>query len=57
MDAKFEDIDDPRSTVSLQLAKIQQRCTELLEEPDALGLCLEEPIPEPDSTNPYDCGP
>lgn len=56
MDKEFNDIDYPGHTVTLKLARIQQRCTQLLEEPDELELCLEEPVATPDSNNPYDRG-
>jgi hypothetical protein len=44
-----------QSSVSLKLEEIQERCKELLDEPDALlGLTLEEPVADPRSNNdPY----
>lgn len=46
-----------QSHVSLKLADIQRRCTELLDDNDGLdGLALEEPGPEADTNNPYNRG-
>ena len=56
MQKDFNEIPLSESNVSLKLADIQRRCSELLEADDALGLSLEEPIPSPDSGNPYDRG-
>tara|TARA_R110002096_G_scaffold161007_3_gene327381 strand:- start:28710 stop:28895 length:186 start_codon:yes stop_codon:yes gene_type:complete len=45
------------SNISLKLADIQKRCSQLLSDPDELaGLSLEEPTSEPDDNNPYDRG-
>lgn len=44
------------SGVTLRLAEIRQRCSQLLSDPDGLELTLEEPIEQPDGTNPYDLG-
>jgi hypothetical protein len=55
----YRDLDDlsrAESGVSLRLAEIQQRVSELLTDPDALELTLEEPLAQPDGTNPYDRG-
>jgi len=55
----YRDLDDlslAESGVSVRLAEIQQRVFELLTDPDALELTLEEPPEEPDGTNPYDRG-
>lgn len=55
----YRDLDDlslAESGVSLRLAEIQQRVSELLTDPDALELTLEEPLALPDGTNPYDRG-
>jgi hypothetical protein len=55
----YRDLDDlslAESGVSLRLAEIQQRVSELLTGPDALELTLEEPLAAPDGTNPYDRG-
>ncbi len=42
------------SSVTLKLEEIQKRCSELLEQPDALsGLALEEPIGDPRANDPY----
>jgi hypothetical protein len=57
MDKEFKDIPLSESQVSLRLAEIQRRCSELLEESgDSLELSLEEPISRPDDNNPYDHG-
>lgn len=53
----FKDIPLADSNVSLKLADIQRRCSELLlDSGDELELTLEEPIATPDSGNPYDRG-
>lgn len=57
MNKDFNDIDYAQQTVTLKLASIQKRCTQLLEDPGELELSLEEPVRESDSTNPYDRGP
>jgi hypothetical protein len=42
------------SSVSLKLEEIQKRCSELMDEPDALlELTLEEPAANPRSSDPY----
>ncbi len=57
MQKDFNDIPLAESNVSLRLADIQRRCSQLLQEDDnSLGLSLEEPIEKPDSGNPYDRG-
>lgn len=57
MDKEFKDIPLSESQVSLKLAEIQRRCSELLEESgDSLELSLEEPISRSDDNNPYDHG-
>ena len=57
MDKDFRDIPLSESQVSLKLAEIQKRCSELLEESDdSLELSLEEPISRPDDNNPYNHG-
>ena len=59
MDKDFTDIPLAQSNVSLKLADIQKRCSQLLVEPDDLtGLSLEEeaPVAEPDNNNPYNRG-
>ena len=58
MEKDFNDVPLSESNVSLKLSEIQQRCAELLDEPDTLELSLEEPAPalstdEP-SFDPYD---
>ena len=43
-----------QSNVSLKLEEIQKRCSELLDEPDALlELTLEEATLEPEASDPY----
>mgnify|MGYP001811648246 CR=1 FL=1 len=58
MQKDFNDIPLAESNVSLKLADIQKRCTELLQESgDELGLALEEPVVQvDDSNNPYNRG-
>ena len=57
MDKDFKDIPLAESQVSLKLAEIQRRCSELLEDSgDSLELSLEEPISRPDDNNPYNHG-
>ncbi len=57
MDKDFDDIPLSQTNVSLRLAYIQKRCSQLLDEPGELtGLSLEEPTVEPDKNNPYDRG-
>ena len=41
------------SSVSLKLEEIQKRCNELMVEPEALELTLEEPVADPRSSDPY----
>ncbi len=55
MDKDHADNTFAESGVSLRLAEIRERCSQLLSDPDGLELTLEEPI-EPDGTNPYDRG-
>lgn len=44
-----------QSNVSLRLADIQKRCSQLIEGQDDFGsLSLEEPVVEQDNNNPYD---
>lgn len=56
----FRDLDDvplSESNVSLRLADIQRRCSQLIDgEDDFGGLSLEEPAPPKDNSNPYDRG-
>lgn len=56
----FEDLDDvplSQSNVSLRLADIQRRCSQLIDgEDDFGGLSLEEPASAKDDSNPYDRG-
>ncbi len=57
MQKDFNNIPLAESNVSLKLADIQRRCTELLEESgDSLELSLEDPIVTPDDNNPYNRG-
>jgi len=59
MDWEFKDIPLSESNVSLRLAEIQQRCTELLTEPGALGeltLAEDAPAATPDRSDPYNRG-
>ena len=57
MNKDFNDTPLSESNVSLKLADIQKRCSDLIEAPDELsGLSLEEPALEPDSNNPYNQG-
>ena len=57
MQKDFNDIPLSESNVSLKLADIQRRCSELLLEPgDALELSLEEPSAPSEGSNPYDRG-
>lgn len=57
MQKDFNNIPLSESHVSLKLADIQKRCTELLEETgDELELVLEEPVLAVDDSNPYNRG-
>ncbi len=58
MQKDFNDIPLAESNVSLKLADIQKRCTQLLQESgDELELALEEPVVTvDDSNNPYNRG-
>ena len=57
MDKEFDDVPHSQSNVSLRLADIQKRCSQLLDEPgESTGLSLEEPTVEPDKNNPYSRG-
>ena len=57
MDKDFKDVPLSESNVSLKLADIQKRCSELLEEPDALEeLTLEEPVLDLGFNDPYNRG-
>ncbi len=57
MDKKLMDTPLSESSVSLKLEEIRKRCSELMDEPDALlELSLEDPVTEPESDgsfNPY----
>ena len=57
MQKDINEIPLSQSNVSLKLADIQKRCSELLAESgDALELTLEEPLPSADDSNPYNRG-
>jgi len=57
MDKEFKDIPLSQSHVSLKLADIQKRCSDLIDDPDYLGgLSLEEPFAESDNSDPYSRG-
>jgi len=57
MEKDFNNIPLAESNVSLKLADIQKRCSELLQESgDSLELTLEEPALDFDNSNPYDRG-
>ena len=57
MQKDFDDIPLSESNVSLRLADIQKRCSELLDGvEESSGLSLEDSAPEFDSDNPYDRG-
>ena len=57
MQKDFKNIPLSESNVSLKLADIQRRCSELLlESGDELELSLEEPIIQTESGNPYNRG-
>jgi len=57
MQKDFDDVPLSESNVSLKLADIQKRCSELLNDPDELGgLSLENAETEPDRSNPYNRG-
>lgn len=53
----FTDVPLSESNVSLKLADIQERCSQLLSDSDELGgLSLEDPVATPDNNNPYNRG-
>ena len=57
MNKEFEGVPLSESNVSLKLADIQKRCSQLIEDPDEFGgLSLEDPAIEADSNNPYSRG-
>ncbi len=57
MEKDFNDIPLSESNVSLKLADIQKRCSELmLESDDISGLTLEEPALVVEDSNPYNRG-
>lgn len=57
MNKDYDDVPLSQSNVSLKLADIQRRCSELIADSDEFGsLSLEEPVTVPDNGNPYDRG-
>ena len=57
MKPKRDEVPLSESNVSLKLADIQKRCSQLLSDPDELdGLSLEEPALVRDESNPYNRG-
>lgn len=57
MKQKTDDVPLSESNVSLKLADIQKRCSQLLNDPNELdGLSLEDAAIIPDETNPYNRG-
>ena len=59
MEKDFDDVPLSQSNVSIRLADIQKRCSQLLDEPGEItGLSLEEPKVEAETNthNPYDRG-
>ncbi len=57
MEKEFKDIPLSESNVSLRLADIQRRCSELLRESGSeLELSLEEPVVKSEGSNPYNRG-
>ncbi len=57
MKQEFDNIPLAESNVSLKLADIQKRCSELIQHPDEFGgLSLEDPADEADNNNPYNRG-
>lgn len=57
MSKEINDVPLSESNVSLKLADIQRRCSQLIESNDGmLELALEEYSPEPDKNNPYNQG-
>ena len=54
MDKKLMDTPLSESSVTLKLEEIRRRCSELMDEPDALlELSLEVPVAEPESDNSF----
>ncbi len=52
-DSSDRDAPLSESSVSLQLSLIQQRCSQLMDQSDGLGLALEEPVVHVASNDPY----
>lgn len=56
MDKDFDALPLSESSVSLRLADIRKRCSELIDDDELGGLTLEEPGAKADKNNPYNCG-
>jgi hypothetical protein len=59
MNKDYDEVPLSQSNVSLKLADIQRRCSELIADSgdgDLGSLSLEEPLSAPDNGNPYDRG-
>lgn len=57
MNQDYDDTPLSQSDVSLKLADIQKRCSQLIKDSDDLGgLSLEDPSIEADNNNPYNRG-
>ena len=59
MHTDFKDVPLSKSNVSLKLSEIQKRCTELIQDSEALAdlsLEAEPPITAPDRGDPYNRG-
>ncbi len=57
MKPNWDEVPLSESNVSLKLADIQKRCSQLLNEPHELdGLSLEDPVAVEDQGNPYNRG-
>ena len=59
MRTDFKDVPLSESTVSLKLSEIQRKCTELIQDSEALSdltLEAEPPVPVPDRGDPYNRG-
>ena len=55
--SNFDAVPLSESSVSLRLADIQRRCSQLIDDEDDFGgLSLEEPVLVKDDSNPYDRG-
>lgn len=58
MDTEYKHVPLAESNVSLKLAEIQKRCSDLLQEPDSMDLTLEEEALTivPEGSDPYNHG-